>query len=550
MTREQCIEYAEEHGIPLTATKEKIYSIDDNLWGRAIECGEMEDPWARPPEGVWEMTKLTATEPRELEISFEHGLPVAVDGQLLAPHDLVDRAQRRSWGPTASAASTWSRTAASASRAARPTRPRARWPSSLAHRDLEGLTLERDLQRQKIALEHRYAELIYDGLWFSPLREALDAFIDSSQRFVTGDVRLRLEPNRCYVVGRRSDYSLYDYGLATYDAADNFNHADSEGFVRLWGLGVQTWAARQIQEPRMSTLWHGRFAEGPSEELLAFTVSLPFDRAWRPTTSPARAPTSGAWAGPASLDDGEVKAVLAALDQVEAELRRRHVRLRRRATRTSTPRSSAGSPSWRDRRAPSSTPAAAATTRWPPTCASSPSASCGRWPPGCSPCRRCWSARAADAGDAYLPGYTHLQRAQPVLLAHHLLAHAWALARDVDRLLDTRRRLDVSPLGAGALAGSSLAARPGGDGRRPRLRRRLRQLARRRERPRLRGRGALRPGAARACTCRAWPRTSSCGRPTSSASCASTTPTPRARRCCRRRRTPTSPSWPGARAAA
>jgi argininosuccinate synthase len=245
LTREQSIEYADTHGIPLTATREKIYSIDDNLWGRAIECGEMEDPWARPPEGVWEMTKQTATEPREITISFEHGLPIAVDGAALAPHELIDNlngivgsygfgrldmVENRRVG--IKSRETYEAPAALA--------------LILAHRDLEGLTVERDLQRQKIALEHRYAELIYDGLWFSPLKEALDAFIESSQRFVTGDVRLRLEsPGRCYVVGRRSDWSLYDYGLATYEADDSFNHADSEGFVKLWGLGLQTWAARQ-----------------------------------------------------------------------------------------------------------------------------------------------------------------------------------------------------------------------------------------------------------------------------------------------------------------
>jgi argininosuccinate synthase len=114
-----------------------------------------------------------------------------------------------------------------------------------AHADLEDLTLERDLHHEKARLEPRYAELVYDGLWYSPLKEALDGFIDASQRFVTGEVRLRCEVGRCWPVGRRSEVSLYDYGLATYDAADSFRHADAEGFVRLWGLGIQTWAARQ-----------------------------------------------------------------------------------------------------------------------------------------------------------------------------------------------------------------------------------------------------------------------------------------------------------------
>ena len=122
-------------------------------------------------------------------------------------------------------------------------------PSGLAliaaHADLESITHERDLAREKQRLEIRYAELVYDGLWFSPLRQALDAFIDESQRFVTGEVRLHLEPGSCQVTGRRSEHSLYDYGLATYDAADAFRHEDSAGFVRLWGLGLETWAAKQ-----------------------------------------------------------------------------------------------------------------------------------------------------------------------------------------------------------------------------------------------------------------------------------------------------------------
>jgi argininosuccinate synthase len=115
----------------------------------------------------------------------------------------------------------------------------------LAHADLESVTHERDLAREKQRLEHRYAELVYDGLWFSPLKQALDAFVEQTQQFVTGDVRLSLSPGSCQVTGRRSEHSLYDYGLATYDAADTFRHEDSAGFVRIWGLGIETWAAKQ-----------------------------------------------------------------------------------------------------------------------------------------------------------------------------------------------------------------------------------------------------------------------------------------------------------------
>ncbi len=243
-TREDSIAYAAEHGIPVGATKEKLYSIDDNLWGRAIECGEMEDPWAEPPDGVWQMTRRTATEPRELTIGFERGVPVSLDGRQLPLHELIIEANHvvgaYGWGRLDMVENR---------RVGIKSRETYEAPGALAlmmaHADLESITLERDLQREKIRLEHRYAELVYDGLWFSPLRDALDAFVDASQEHVTGEVRLKLEPNRCYVVGRRAPRSLYDYGLATYDAADRFRHADSEGFVRIWGLGVQTWSGIQ-----------------------------------------------------------------------------------------------------------------------------------------------------------------------------------------------------------------------------------------------------------------------------------------------------------------
>jgi argininosuccinate synthase len=246
MSREDAILYAYDHGIPITATKEKVYSIDDNLWGRAIECGEMEDPWAAPPPGVWLTTKQTATEPREIVIAFEAGVPVSIDGRRLPVHELVEDLTGLV-GPYG-----WGRIdMVENRRVGIKSRETYECPAALAlilaHADLESLTVERDLAREKARLEPRYAELVYDGLWFSPLKQALDAFIDESQRFVTGEVRLHLEPGKCEVTGRRSEYSLYDYGLATYDAADRFRHEDSEGFVRLWGLGVETWS--QVQGP-------------------------------------------------------------------------------------------------------------------------------------------------------------------------------------------------------------------------------------------------------------------------------------------------------------
>lgn len=244
LTREDSIEYAAKWDIPLTVTKDKLYSIDENLWGKAIECGVIEDPWNRPPEDVYTMTRPTATDPREVVLGFESGVPVSVDGVALDPAPLIAEVNHLvgSYG--------FGRLdMVENRRVGIKSRETYECPGALAlllaHADLEDLTLERDLAHEKIRLEPRWAELVYDGLWFSPLKQALDAFFADSQRHVTGEVRLRLEPGRCWVVGRRSPVGLYDHGLATYDATDTFRHQDAEGFVRLWGLGVATWSARQ-----------------------------------------------------------------------------------------------------------------------------------------------------------------------------------------------------------------------------------------------------------------------------------------------------------------
>jgi len=246
LTREDSITYAEQHGIPVNVTKASPYSIDENLWGKAIECGVLEDPWESPPEDVFTLTRPTATEPVDLVIAFEAGVPVAVDGKAMGLAELVvhvgDIVGSYGWGRVDMVESR---------RVGIKSREVYECPGALAlilaHQDLEGLTLERDVHHEKLRLEHRWAELVYDGMWHSPLKAALDAFIDETQRYVTGEVRLRCEPGRCTVAGRRSDVGLYDYQLATYDAADAFRHEDAAGFVRLWSLGVQTWASRQAR---------------------------------------------------------------------------------------------------------------------------------------------------------------------------------------------------------------------------------------------------------------------------------------------------------------
>lgn len=251
-TRRDSIEYAARHHIPITATEQKPYSVDENIVGRAIECGEIEDPWNAPPEHIYERTRAVAgarTDPREIVIGFERGVPVSLDGAPTPLHALlpeldgvvgeygfgrIDMVENRRVGIKS--------------------REIYECPGMLAlivaHVDLESITVERDVMREKSRLETRYAETVYDGLWFSPLREAFDAFVVSTQRHVTGEVRLRLSPGRCDVVGRRAERGLYDLALATYEADDSFRHEDAAGFVRLWGLSVETWARRQrVEEP-------------------------------------------------------------------------------------------------------------------------------------------------------------------------------------------------------------------------------------------------------------------------------------------------------------
>ncbi len=244
--REKAMALAEEWGIPLAGIVSS-YSIDENLWGRTAECGALEDPWAAPPEDAFDRTAAPEdrpSEPTELVIGFDRGLPVSLDGepaplpQLIRTVDVlggsygfgrVDMIENRRVGIKS--------------------RELYEVPGALAiiaaHRALEDLTLEREVAHFKPGIEQRWADLVYDGLWFSPLRMALDAFIDSTQERVTGEVRVRFSPGECTVVGRKSDQSLYDLSLATYGSGDAFDQRHAEGFVRLWGLPLKVWSSKQ-----------------------------------------------------------------------------------------------------------------------------------------------------------------------------------------------------------------------------------------------------------------------------------------------------------------
>ena len=244
MTRADAIDFAQERSLPINTTKSSPYSVDENLWGRSIECGVLEDPWAGPPEEIFEHTKSPSdapSEPREIEIGFSRGVPRSVDGEILDPLNAIEVVGK------AAGAFGFGRVDMIEDRLVGiKSREIYEAPAALtliaAHTDLETLTLERRVAREKRALEDRWADLVYEGQWFSPLREALDAFADVTQESVTGDVRLRLGAGSCIAVGRRSDASLYDHSLATYDEGDSFDQADAAGFVRLWGLPTKRWS--------------------------------------------------------------------------------------------------------------------------------------------------------------------------------------------------------------------------------------------------------------------------------------------------------------------
>ena len=244
MNREETAAWGLARGLPVRAGAAPLYSIDENLWGRTIECGALEDPMVEAPEDVWERTvdpRKAPTDPEYVEIIFERGIPVGIDGEELSFAEIARRLDQRagSFG-VGRLDMIEDRVVGIKSREIYEVPAAA--VLLMAHADLEELTLERDLLRTKRQLEVRYGELVYEGLWFSPLREALDAFNASTQRHVTGKVRVKLEPGSARVVGRQSPGSLYDTALATYDEGDAFDHAASAGFVKLWGLPLKTWA--------------------------------------------------------------------------------------------------------------------------------------------------------------------------------------------------------------------------------------------------------------------------------------------------------------------
>jgi argininosuccinate synthase len=248
-TREKAIAWADQRNLPIDVNKKSPYSIDQNVWGRAVETGFLEDIWNAPIEDVYSYTADPAVtrDPDELVITFDRGVPVAVDGETVTPLQAVQELNRR-----AGAQGVGRLDMVEDRLVGIKSREIYEAPGAIAlitaHQELESVTVERDVARFKRQVEQRWSELVYDGLWFSPLKAALDAFVDKTQEHVSGEVRLVLHGGRAVVTGRRSEQSLYDFNLATYDEGDTFDQSQAKGFVQLWGLPSKI-AAKRDQQP-------------------------------------------------------------------------------------------------------------------------------------------------------------------------------------------------------------------------------------------------------------------------------------------------------------
>ena len=247
LTRDKAIIYAEQHNLPIQQSKKNPYSIDKNVWGRAVETGFLEDPWNAPIEDLYEYTQDPSVyrAADEVVITFDQGVPIAIDGVPHSPLEMVvamnalagkhgvgriDMVEDRLIGIK-------SREVYEA-------------PAGIAliaaHEELENVTLERDQNRYKRSIEAKWSELVYDGLWFSGLKRSLDAFIDHTQKYVSGDIRLKLQGGTAVVTGRKSEQSLYDFSLATYDTGDTFDQSLAKGFIDLWSLPSKISARRDL----------------------------------------------------------------------------------------------------------------------------------------------------------------------------------------------------------------------------------------------------------------------------------------------------------------
>ncbi len=255
MTRDLEIAYAAEHNIPIQVTSASPYSVDQNLWGRSIECGVLEDPWAEPPEEVYAWTKSPAIgnvilseakdlAPTYVEITFQNGIPTGLNGEEMDSVTLIETLNKLA-GEYGIGRIDHIENRLVGIKSREVYEAPAAVVLHTAHRALESLTLSRDQARFKELVAAEYARLIYNGQWYSALHQDLAAYVQSTQRFVSGVVRVKLSHGQCTVVGRKSEYSLYSHSLATYDTGDQFDHNAALGFIKLWGLPLTTQAQAQ-----------------------------------------------------------------------------------------------------------------------------------------------------------------------------------------------------------------------------------------------------------------------------------------------------------------
>jgi len=246
-TRDKAIEYAEARNLPIDVSHRSPYSIDQNVFGRAVETGFLEDIWNAPIEDIYAYTADPGAprDPDEVVITFDQGVPVAIDGETVTPLQAIVEMNRRAGAQGVGRIDmVEDRLVGIKSREVYEA------PGAIAlitaHQELENVTVERDVARFKKSVDQRWAELVYDGLWYSPLKHALDAFIAETQRHVSGEIRMTLHGGRAVVTGRRSEQSLYNFDLATYDEGDKFDQSLAKGFVDLWGLPSRLAAQRDL----------------------------------------------------------------------------------------------------------------------------------------------------------------------------------------------------------------------------------------------------------------------------------------------------------------
>ncbi len=248
LTRDKAILYAEEHNLPIRQSAKNPYSIDKNVWGRAVETGFLEDPWNAPIEDLYEYTMdpSVTKDADEVTIHFESGIPTAIDGVTMSPLKIIEKMNELAGKHGVGRIDVVEdRLIGIKSREVYEA------PAAIAlyaaHEALESLTLERDLGRYKRGVESEWANLVYDGLWYSGLKRSLDVFIDDTQRYVSGDIRLTLQGGRAVVTGQKSEQSLYDFSLATYDTGDSFDQSLSKGFIEIWSLPSKISARRDLR---------------------------------------------------------------------------------------------------------------------------------------------------------------------------------------------------------------------------------------------------------------------------------------------------------------